>query len=273
MKIIKTHTVLVVWFLIHLFSCNNPDINFQDGLPDQKNNIRTVEDVKTDFQSINFQPGVNDITLETHTKGVFWNFRVIVPNKASELNKMPLIINLHGGAQNNWPDAHKATDCLISPALDGLLDAYIISPNSNANLWYEQNNQIQILALLDLATSYLHIDKTKIAITGYSDGGNGSWFYAQYYSSLFSAAIPIASSYNTAKSNGNIDKIEIPLYVIHGEDDLLFPLNITQGYVNASIEAGSNIEFVIATGLDHYQACDYTPYLREAISWLNSEWD
>ena len=85
---------------------------------------------------------------------------------------------------------------------------------------------------------------------------------------MFSAAIPMATSYNTKKSNGSIEKIEIPLYVIHGAEDLLFPVGTTQGYVEASIAAGSDIQFIIAPGLDHYDVCDYTPYLRDAAQWL-----
>ena len=85
---------------------------------------------------------------------------------------------------------------------------------------------------------------------------------------MFSAAIPMASSYNTKKSNGTIEKIEIPLYVIHGAEDLLFPVATTQGYLEESIAAGSDIQFIIAPGLDHYDVCEYTPYLREAAQWL-----
>lgn len=261
--------------LVGVFSCNNENPNFtnqqtDDGIVDI-DTPRTADDVRTDFANIAFKPGINDISLESTTEDFYWNFRIIVPENASDANKKPLIFNLHGGAQNISPDIHKNTDCLISPGLEGLIDAFIISPNSNGDLWYEQNNQIQILALHDLVTTNLPIDMDKIAITGFSDGGNGSWFFSQFYSSLFSAAIPTASSYDTTKSNGNIEPIDIPLYVIHGANDSLFPLETTEGYVNASIDVGSNITFVIAAGLDHYQVCDYVTHLRDAATWLISD--
>ncbi|GGK31766.1 hypothetical protein GCM10007962_27650 [Yeosuana aromativorans] len=263
MKQLFKYLLTSLFFLI--ISCNKSSVDSPGT-----ETARTADDVRQDFESFDFQPGVNDVSLESTTKGFFWNFRIIVPEGASETNKKPLIFNLHGGAQNNIPEAHKSTDCLISPGLDGIIEAFIISPNSNAQLWYEPNNQIQILALYDLATSYLPIDTSKIAITGYSDGGNGSWFYAQYYPNMFSAAIPMATSYNTAKSNGSVEPITIPLYVIHGENDTLFPVETTQGYVDESIAAGSDINFVIAPGLDHYHPCDYVSYLREAAQWLKT---
>ena len=259
--------------LINLVGCNNDNPNLTDQqLDDNETNMpRTAEDVKTDFANIDFKPGINDISLESTTEDFYWNFRVIVPENASNANKKPLIFSLHGGAQNISPDMHKNTDCLISPGLDGIIDVFIVSPNSNGELWYEQNNLIQILALYDLITTNLPIDLDKIAVTGFSDGGNGSWFFSQFYSSLFSAAIPMATSYDTTKSNGNIEPIGIPLYVIHGNDDTLFPIETTEGFVNASIDAGSNVTFVIAAGLGHYQPCDYVTYLRDAAAWLVSD--
>ena len=104
--------------------------------------------------------------------------------------------------------------------------------------------------------------------------GNGSWFFADFYPELFSAAIPMASSYDPARSSGEVPAIEIPLYVIHGEDDELFPLAETQAFVNESIDAGSSIEFVVATGLSHLDVCDYTSYLQDAVTWVQTEiWD
>lgn len=278
MKQVKKPFIFLLLILC-LGSCNKPNSNFvelgtDNGNEEEVDKPRTTDDVIADFQALNFRVGVNDFSLESPTEGLFWNFRVIVPADASATNKKPLLFSLHGGAQNTSSESHKTTDCLISPGLDGIIDAYIISPNSNGKLWYNKNNQIQLLALYDLMTSNLPIDMNKIAITGYSDGGNGSWFYSQYYSNMFSAAIPMASSYNTKKNDGSVEAITIPLYVIHGNEDSLFPVATTQAFVNASIDAGSDIEFVIAPNLDHYQPCDYVPYLRDAAQWLvNTVWN
>lgn len=234
---------------------------------------RTAADVREDFNNLEFNVGINDITLESNLEGIFWNFRVIVPEGASASNKMPLVMRLHGGANADSPNAHKSTNCLVVPGFDEL-DAYIISPNSNASLWYDEVNIIQVIALMDLSQGKLHIDQTKTVVMGYSDGGNGSWFFAQYYSSLFSAAIPMATSYSTVNSSGILNPIPIPLYVIHGSDDELFPLEVTESLIEESLSVGSDIEFKVADGLGHFQACDYLSYLQEAVVWLETEvWD
>ncbi|MEO9893520.1 dienelactone hydrolase family protein [Aurantibacter sp.] len=263
----KNILVLISITLLNL-SCSS-DSEPSDPV-DPEPTVRTADDVIKDFQAIDFQPGINDVTLESTTIGLFWKFRVVVPTDVA-LNDLPLIFNLHGGAQNVDDNLHKNTECIISPGLEGILDAYIISPNSNGELWYSQNNQIQIIALHDLVTTHLSIDTDKVGITGYSDGGNGSWFYAQFYSTLFSVAIPLATSYNTISNTGEYNPLDVPVYVIHGEEDELFLLETTQNFINESIEAGSDIQFVIAPELDHYQVCDYMPYFKEGARYLATE--
>jgi len=257
---------LFIFLSIFSLSCSGED----DEPNSNSETQRTVQDVRDDFSNITFNPGINDITLESNTDGTFWSFRVIVPEGASPSNKMPLVMSLHGGALDSTSESHKSTSCLVVPGFEAL-DAYIISPNSNRSVWYGSRNSIQVEALVDLALTNFHIDENKVVVTGYSDGGNGSWYFAQFYSDLFSASIPMASSYNTANTAGVVNAIGIPLYVIHGSEDELFPLERTEGYVNESIAAGSNIQFVVAEGLIHIAPCDYVPYLQEAVTWLETE--
>jgi predicted peptidase len=252
-------------FLVVLISCLSCS---GDGEPDlSSDSSRTVEDVREDFSKIVFSVGINDITLESNTDGVFWNFRVIVPEGANASNKVPLIMSLHGGVLNSNSESHKQSICWVEPGFEEL-GAYIIYPNSDQAVWYGSHNSIQVEALVDLATSNFHINKNKVVVAGYSDGGNGSWYFAEAYPHIFSAAIAIASSYDPR------GRITIPLYVIHGSADTLFPIERTESYVNESIAAGSDIQFIIADGLTHAQQCDYVTYLQDVVTWLETEvWD
>lgn len=252
------------YFLILLlfsFSCSTKE--------DSPYNQRTYNDVRSDFSSLVFNEGVNDVTLLS-VNNFLWSFRVNIPNVDFTNNKRPLIIDLHGFSGDNT-DAHKTTSCYIQTGFSSL-DGIIISPNAGNNLWEDLINQEQILSLVDLAVTYLPVDASKIVITGYSAGGNGSWFLGESQPNVFSAAIPISSSYNT--TTGGVSRLmEIPFYVIHGEDDDYFPLQLTQDWVNATISAGSDITFVIAPGLNHFEPCNYAPYIEEAAQWLvNDVW-
>lgn len=271
MKSIQSIKVLSFSFLLLFFtSCGGGDDDNVAGgtVVPAPTQTRTADDVRADFSSLTIVAGVNDIKLESVTSGVYWNFRIIAPESASPTNKRPLIMSLHGGA-TAVTDFYKQTSCLIEPGLASL-DAYILSPNSDGVQWYTNQNRVQVLALVEMSETYLNVDTNKVAVMGYSDGGNASWFFSQYHPSLFSAAIPMASSYAVTSQTGVTHKFSDPIYAIHGSNDELFPIATTEGYVNETISVGSDVTFVTATGLIHNNSCAYVSYLQDAATWLDT---
>lgn len=267
----KHYLKILMFFgiLVITFGCSSDDGD--DGFTEAP--TRTADDVRADFANLTISEGTNDLRIESLLSGQFWSFRIIVPPGASSDNKMPMILRLHGGASAVSPDAHLTTDCLVTPGF-AEMPAYIVSPNSNGALWYEDENIVQILALLEMTVTNLHIDQSRIAVMGYSDGGNGAFFYAQYFPQYFTAAIPMATSYATTSQGGVTHEFEDPMYVIHGSEDELFPIATSEGYVQDAIDAGSDIIFVTADGLNHFESCSYVPYLEDAVDWLqNTIWD
>jgi len=228
---------------------------------------RTYADIENDFSAIEVKAGTQDLTLKI-TENITYSFRVIFPDV--DLNQdWPLILTLHGYSAGD-PDAHKNTACYVEPGLAGL-DVIILSPNGGEYNWETLDNQDQLRILTDLASRLWPVDASKIVVTGYSNGGNGSWYYAETQPLFFSAAIPLASGYSIVNPDGSARKINIPMYVIHGSEDELFPLDTVQNWVNQTILAGSDIEFVIADGLGHYTPCAYTSYFQDAAAWLVNE--
>lgn len=269
MKFINTSLkrVSILLLILIVVSCdpNSEVLEFND--------TRSLQDVKDDFSQLEFPEGINDYTIEGTFSGVIWSFRVIVPEGVTELNKAPLIVCLHGAATIIDPDLHKHTACLEEPGFADL-GAILLCPNSDGFVWVDGPQQNKILTLTDLVKEFLPVDVNKTAIMGYSDGGNGAWYFAQYHPTKFSAAIPISSLYNPVRPGNPPVKIDIPLYVIHGEEDQLFLLQSEQRFIDVSIAAGTDLEFIIAPGLEHFNSCAYVPYLKDAALWLeNTVWD
>ncbi|HMC00962.1 MAG TPA: dienelactone hydrolase family protein [Flavobacteriaceae bacterium] len=260
--------------LLVLFNCNNESVFEGPDIPDPviDDGPRTFADMQEDFDNTNFTTGVNDVELENLEEEI-WNFRVVMPDVDFTNNNRPLIVSLHGcAACGIQPTAHQNTACLAEPGF-AAIDPIIISPNSNGKIWITEENYDQIITLVDLASTYLPVDTEKVVVHGFSDGGNGSWFFAETLANIFSASIPMASHYIT--TNDGVGRlIPIPLYVIHGENDTHFPVEDVQGWVNASVASGSDITFVIAPGLTHIEPCNYIDYLKNAADWLiTSVWN
>ncbi len=202
-----------------------------------------------------------DINL-MNDHGKRYKARVSFPDSIEKHN--PLIIALHyAGGLGTYKEFH---DCLVVPGLEKL-NAIIISPEGEEQLWSTENNIEKILSIVNLAPKYWKTNQRKVVIMGYSNGGNGTWYFAKHYPDLFSAAIPIASSYPLSA------KIQIPVYAIHGSKDELFSITKTEKYINNSIEKGSNITFIKNERLSHFQACAYAEDLKKVTKWLHNIWN
>ncbi len=260
----KTINLIIYLFIASLiFSCTKSDDS-------NDSNVRTYADVRADFNQTNFSTGINDVSL-IGVDYSFWLYRVIIPDVDFTNNKRPLIITLHGFSGGD-PEAHKNTGCYAEPGFSAL-DAIIISPNNRGLQWFDPYNQAQVNTLVDLASDYLPVDTSKIVISGYSDGGNGAWWYSEKQPTVYSAGIPMASAYGSYNPDGSARVVATPTFVIHGENDELFPLQNTQDWVEDTTTAGSNSTLVVATGLTHTQPCDYASYLQDAATWLvNDIW-
>lgn len=266
MKHLKLPFICLLVLTLSL-SCSNSDDDNEPIVPQ-----RSFDDVRQDFSEINFTTGYNDIALLNHFNFV-WNFRVIMPDVDFTNNNRPLIITLHGGVSISDPNAHKYTDCYVEPGFESL-DAIIISPNADQLAWFNSYNVEQVLSLIDLAIEFLPVDPNRVVVNGYSDGGNGSWYLGETRSSLFSAAIPMASNYFSYNSNGSARVMPIPMYVIHGENDELFLLEDIENWVIDTTAAGSDITFEVAPNLTHLEPCEYVSYLQNAANWLeNHVWN
>lgn len=190
----------------------------------------------------------------------FFEGKFIIPQDIS--TPRPLVIALHwAGPKLTYEEF---SSCLIEPALLDL-DAYLIVPESNNEVWNSAANEANILNYIKRAKKYWNIDHNKIIVMGYSDGGNGSWYYAENYPRIFSAVIPMASSYGVTK------KSNVPVYLIHGHEDELFDVNLTIALAKQAQDLGMDVTVNINAALTHFEACNYKEDLKLAIPWLNEK--
>jgi len=212
------------------------------------------------FSKAQKKKGKHDFVVNKNLKNPH-NLRLKVPGVSDE-NDSPLILALHwAGGRETFKEFD---DCLISPAFD-TLNSYIIIPDAELQSWHSPMNEKKIMELLKYANKNWNIDKRKVIVTGYSNGGISSWYFAQKYSTIFTAAIPIAGYYE------NDSKIDIPTYVIHGEKDELFPIDQIKRTVKSSNKNGSEIILKINAQRGHREACLYVQDLKNTIPWLEEK--
>ncbi|MEL6924384.1 MAG: dienelactone hydrolase family protein [Bacteroidota bacterium] len=216
----------------------------------------TVKKIK----AVDLSPGMRTDTFQL-TETEQWIYSVAVPEIA-EGEKVPLILALH------WTPANSGADYLSCLAEPGLREtgAIIFAPYYNRSNWWVEENETLLRRFLDLVPGTWPIDPNRIAVTGYSNGGIGTWHYAELLPDVFAAAIPMAAQVETNRN------IELPLYIIHGENDTSISFATAEADAQSMKQAGVDLTFVKADGLTHTQACDYVSYLQEAATWLQTKW-
>ena len=270
----KIKLKITLSFLVLIFCLEGCSDSFLETTPDSEviDNTPQLDVVKAnkDFSELPFQTGINDFELSV-LFNKRWRFRLIIP-ELEENETAPLFVSLHGGALTPRPDGFRRGDCLLAPALEmENTKAYILKPTSESLLWFHEFNEAQVVNLTRFTIEHFNVDPKRVAVFGYSDGGFGSWFFADTHPELFSAGIPMAQAYGLITTDtGVTKKTEVPLYVIHGELDELFPFTNTETLVERSRNAGSEIVLVKAVGLGHNEACSYLPYVQDALEWLRT---
>ena len=184
---------------------------------------------------------------------------VSVP-KISNNQKVNLVLALHWGVNSSSYD--EFMNCLVLPAF-GTEKYLIVAPDSNHSPWWVDPKETQLIKLIKSIKENWPIDK--VIVTGYSDGGTGSFYMAKNHPDVFDGAIALAGSYGSAK------KIDIPTYFIHGVGDQLFSYTRTKNIVSEIQENSNNIEFITTNKLTHYEACQYVELLKDGIKWMEEK--
>lgn len=212
-------------------------------------------------------PGLHELTLaRAGEPGV--GYAISIPPGYSPSTPVPLILALHYGIGNRDSTGVGAdlVKGLIGPALEGL-GAIIVAPDSVRGNWSTSENEKAVNALLDMVMARYAIDKKKVAVTGYSMGGTGSWSLAEKFPERFSAALPIASRPPASGSGWRL-----PVLAIHSRDDQVIPFDPAAARIGELQKAGVNARLIALTGIAHYEAGRFREPLRQAVPWLQEVW-
>ncbi len=202
--------------------------------------------------------GVRDLTLPM-TDGRDWPVIVSIPEGEGPF---PLVMALHwAGGGSTY---REFAECLALPGMDSLR-AIVIAPSAEGTHWVTPENERRVIDLVRQARKRWPVDGEKIILTGYSNGGIGSWLFAAKYPKLFRAAIPLAGSYDPRR-------VDVPLYVLHGEKDELFPVADARMNLDLARGKGGRIHWTVVPNLSHYQACSYVTALRGAVAKMMKDW-
>jgi predicted peptidase len=208
-------------------------------------------------------PGAHNRSLRTDDLVV--GYAISIPPDYSPTKPVPLILALHFGGSPNGAGA-SVLNILVRPALEEL-GAIIVAPESVGGQWSTAQNERAANLLLDGVLSSYNVDKKRIAVTGFSMGGAGTWYFADKYADRFSAAIPVAG-----RPTPSAEGWRVPVLAIHSRNDEVVPIGPAEARIAELKKAGVRAEMIVLTGISHYQTNRFVDGLRKAVPWLKDVW-
>lgn len=170
------------------------------------------------------------------------DYSLYVPENYTPSSQWPLIICMHGGYGEGyeyiwtWLRPARAKGCIL------------LSPKSIGNTWsmtMGSPDTRSIMRMLDEVRAAYSVDPSRIYLTGLSDGGIMTYILGLERHEIFAAIAPVAGALHMAADpmlRGGTGR-ELPIFVVHGAHDFIFPVQFTRQTNDLLKQLGYNLTY------------------------------
>ncbi len=195
------------------------------------------------------------------------DYSLYVPEYYDTDEKWPLIVCLHGGYGRG--DDYIWT--WLRPAQSrGYL---LLSPKSKGVTWSVLQPPVDtksIRAMVDEVLKEYAVDGNRVYLTGLSDGGTYTYLLGLAESELFAGIAPIAGELSPATDGMLRQKqgLGLPIHVVHGVHDFIFPVESIRSSVGLLEHIGYDVQYTELPDWSHAM----TYHINETIvlPWFES---
>ncbi len=176
----------------------------------------------------------------------------------------PLVMALHGGSGAGrgflWSWLREARS----------YGAILIAPTSVGDTWALQSPDVDtpnLLSILETARGLWNIDAERMLLTGMSDGGTFSYVSGLEPGAPFTHLAPACSAFHPmlAAMADPARLAGLPIHIVHGVQDWMFPVQMAREAQAALRAAGANVIYREVDGLGHTYPRELNP---SVLRWL-----
>ncbi len=220
--------------------------------------MQSARDNKTGVMHFDNEPG---------TRG---GYSLYVPEDYTPDRAWPLVVALHGGSGHgrgflwNWlRDARSFGAILVAPTSAG---------NSLGSTWAlmgDDNDTPNLARIVAQVREKWTIDPKRLLLTGMSDGGTFCYVSALDGGSPFTHLAPVSATFHPMLiSTADADRIRgLPIYLVHGSLDWMFPVEVARRAKTALTAAGANVTYREIDDLSHTYPREIN---AEMLKWLKA---
>lgn len=150
-------------------------------------------------------------------------YAVILPRGYSKNARWPAIMFLHGSGECGT-EGVRPTHVGLPPAALAHPERWpfvIIIPQKPTREMRWIDRRTNVLAVLDDALNNHSIDRSRLYLSGLSQGGAGTWDIAAAHPEMFAAIVPVCGFADAVGVAPSL--IETPVWAFHGEKDDIVP--------------------------------------------------
>ena len=195
----------------------------------------------------NPQTGILHAGKETNQRG---GFSMYVPEDYDPARAYPVVMALHGGSGHgrlflwNWVSEVRGRDVIL------------VTPTAVGETWSLMEPQVDnanIARVLERVGQQWHIDRTRLLLTGMSDGGTFTLLSGLDVASPFTHLAPVAaSSHPLLLTMAEPQRVTgLPVYLVHGVLDWMFPVSTARTARDALAAAGAKVVYREIADLSH----------------------
>jgi dipeptidyl aminopeptidase/acylaminoacyl peptidase len=75
-------------------------------------------------------------------------------------------------------------------------------------------------------------------------------------------------------SDDMVEKVgDMPICIVHSVDDEVVDMEPTKEAVKSLEARDAPVKLITVRGITHYQVSDYAKYLKQAVRWIEKQWE
>lgn len=183
--------------------------------------------------------------------GTRFPYVILVPDEYDSARSYPVEFMLHGGVSRpEWEAGgswwRRGYDSLKQP------DRIVVVPASWKDaFWWFDNQAESLAAILKTVKQEYNVDDNRVTLSGVSDGGTGTYFFAFKQPTEWAVFLPYIGHpgvlRNTQSGGGHNlyfeNLMDKALYIVNGENDPLYPAASVQPFIDVLEQANINYIF------------------------------
>ncbi len=148
--------------------------------------------------------------------GNVYNYYARLPEGVTDVRGLPVVLCMHGHGEPAWMFAQKNG----WPELqDETKDFVFVSPDSPQNSWFVSRDHGVHALILDRLKEKYGIDRTRVYLTGFSNGSMATCWYGTMHPELFAALSPWNSPILSYEKRLEEEGWEMPVFAVNGDLD------------------------------------------------------